>query len=115
MRGWWLGLALAASVAVGACAPRAGAPAASPGAGSTGDSAAASQAAAAPAARPAPAAKVRAAYGTDSGGEVALWVAHEAGLFAEYGLDVSLERFAGGTSKPTQVMIAGELDVMHGA
>lgn len=115
MRGWWLGLALAASVAVGACAPRASAPAASPSASGAGDSTSAPQAAAAPAARPAPAARVRAAYGTDSGAEVTLWVAHEAGLFAEQGLDVSLERFAGGTSKPTQVMIAGELDVMHGA
>jgi NitT/TauT family transport system substrate-binding protein len=106
MRTPWLLVALTL-VATLACAPRAAAPApTAPG------SAPAAQPAAAP---PAPVAKVRAAYGTDSGGEVALWVAYEAGLLAEQGLDVTLERTAGGTSKATQVLIAGELDVIHGA
>jgi NitT/TauT family transport system substrate-binding protein len=109
MARWWLGIALAGSVVLGACGPQAGAPTAAP-APSGGSSAS-------PAQQTAPAAptRVRAAWGTDSGGEITLWAAQEAGLFVEQGLDVNLERIAGGTSKPTQVMIAGELDIMHGA
>ena len=65
MGGSWLGIALAAGVLVCACAPRAGAPAASPGAPPAAGSVAPAQPAA-----PAPVAHVRAAWGTDSGGEV---------------------------------------------
>src|SRR4051812_1761225 len=110
----WLGILLAGSILAGACAPRASAPADAPAA-ATGAGATPASGSAAPAAAPAPPVHVRAAWGTDSGAEVTLWAAQETGLLAENGLDVSLERIAGGTSKPTQVMVAGELDIMHGA
>ena len=38
-------------------------------------------------------------------------MAYEAGLFAKHGLDVSVERIAGGSSKVLQVMLAGELEM----
>ena len=107
----WLGIALAGGMLACACAPQRTAPTAAPP--SSANSSAAGQPAAA--AAPAPPVHVRAAWGTDSGAEVTLWAAKDAGLFVEQGLDVDLERIAGGTSKPTQVMVAGELDIMPGA
>src|SRR5581483_2039074 len=89
-------LILAALVA-GCAAPASQAPGAPPGAPATGPGAGA-PAASAPAAASQPAA-------------LPLWVANEAGLFKEYGLDVAVERIAGGSSKAMQVMLAGELDV----
>jgi ABC-type nitrate/sulfonate/bicarbonate transport system substrate-binding protein len=38
-------------------------------------------------------------------------VAHEANTFARYGLDVSVERIAGGSPKVVAAMLAGDLDV----
>jgi NitT/TauT family transport system substrate-binding protein len=68
----------------------------------------------APAAAPAPPPplpRVRVAYASDSPAELPAQVAHEAGLFAKHGLDVSVERIAGGSSKVLQVMLAGELEL----
>ncbi len=104
-------LILAALVA-GCAAPASQAPGAPPGAPATGPGAGA-PAASAPAAASQPAAlpRVRAAYTAEAASELPLWVANEAGLFKEYGLDVAVERIAGGSSKAMQVMLAGELDV----
>jgi NitT/TauT family transport system substrate-binding protein len=54
---------------------------------------------------------VRAAYTSDSGAELPFLVAQQTGLFEQQGLDVSVDRIAGGSSKVVQVIIAGELDV----
>lgn len=115
MRIGWVSSALAACALIGACAARSDAPAGGAGGAAPASAPAGQPAASAAAAQPAPPVRVRAAYGTDSGSEAPLWIAYEAGLFTEQGLDLSLERIAGGTSKPTQVMIAGEMDVIHGA
>jgi NitT/TauT family transport system substrate-binding protein len=109
------GGALAALVVllVTACGPTSGGSApAKPAA-----SAPAASVPAAPAAQnsaPAPVAalpKVRAAWTSDTAAELPLQVAREAGLFEQYGLDVSADRLAGGSSKVMQVMLAGELDL----
>jgi NitT/TauT family transport system substrate-binding protein len=55
--------------------------------------------------------RVRVAYASDSPAELPAQVASEAGLFAKHGLDVSVERIAGGSSKVLQVMLAGELEL----
>lgn len=93
-------LGLLALSTLSACAPAA-APASKPGA------------ATADIGSPPPAQRVRSAYTSESASELPLWMAHEAGLFREYGLDVSVERVAGGSSKAMQVLLAGELDVVH--
>jgi ABC-type nitrate/sulfonate/bicarbonate transport system substrate-binding protein len=69
--------------------------------------------ASAPAAAPAPPPlpRVRVAYASDSPAELPAQVGYEAGLFAKHGLDVSVERIAGGSSKVLQVMLAGELEL----
>jgi NitT/TauT family transport system substrate-binding protein len=54
---------------------------------------------------------VRAAYTSDSGAELPLLVAQQTGLFEQQGLDVSVDRIAGGSSKVVQVILAGELDI----
>jgi NitT/TauT family transport system substrate-binding protein len=68
-----------------------------------------------PSAPPPYRAHVRSAYTSESALELPLWMAHEAGLFAQHGLEVSVERIAGGSSKAMQVLIAGELDILHGS
>ena len=60
---------------------------------------------------PAPRVRLRSAYTSESASELPLLVTHEAGLFAEQGLDVAVERIAGGSSKVVQVMLANELEV----
>src|SRR6185436_8801186 len=92
------------TLALAACGPTASpaAPAATP--------LAASAPAAAPAPPP-PLPHVRVAYASDSPAELPAQVAYEAGLFAKHGLDVSVERIAGGSSKVLQVMLAGELEL----
>ncbi len=74
-------------------------------------SAPAEAAASAPAATAAPLPRVRVAYTSDSSSELPAQVADEAGLFAKYGLDVSVERIGGGSSKVLQVMLAGDLEL----
>ncbi len=68
-----------------------------------------------PSAPPVYRAHVRSAYTSESALELPLWMAHEAGLFAQHGLEVTVERIAGGSSKAMQVLIAGELDILHGS
>src|SRR4051812_19696164 len=95
---------LVIALALAACGP-----AASPAA-----PAAAPVAVSAPAGGPAPPPplpQVRVAYASDSPAELPAQVAYEAGLFAKHGLDVSVERIAGGSSKVLQVMLAGELEL----
>ena len=114
----WLNLALLVLVAallLGGCTsapatPAASAPAKAPA--SAPASGAASGAAAAPTSAPVAALpKVRAAWASDTAAELPLQVANEAGLFPKYGLDVSAERIAGGSSKVLQVLLSGELDL----
>ncbi len=93
-----------------ACRPAAPAPAAAPAAASAPAAAAPANASAAPTAASA-ATHVRAAYTSDSGAELPILVADQTGLFAQQGLDVSVDRIAGGSSKVVQVIVAGELDV----
>jgi NitT/TauT family transport system substrate-binding protein len=54
---------------------------------------------------------VRSAYTSESASELTLQVAHEANLFAKYGLDVTVERIAGGSPKVVAAMLAGDLDI----
>src|SRR5581483_8187001 len=114
----WLNLALLVLVAallLGGCTsapatPAASAPAKAPA--SAPASGAASGAAAAPTSAPVAALpKVRAAWASDTAAELPLQVANEAGLFPKYGLDVSAERIAGGSSKVLHVLLSGELDL----
>src|SRR3954471_24681647 len=46
---------------------------------------------------------LRAAYTSDSGAELPILVAQQTGLFAQQGLDVNVDRIAGGSSKVVQV------------
>ena len=59
----------------------------------------------------APALHLRAAYTSETAAEIPLWLANDTGLFTQHGLDVAMERVAGGSSKAVQVMMAGELEV----
>src|SRR5438105_11937366 len=95
-------LALAA-LALG-CASAGSAPRAPVAASESGPSAAA------PAPAPPPL-RLRAAYTSETAAEIPLWLANDTGLFAQHGLDVAMERVAGGSSKAVQVMMAGEIDV----
>jgi len=87
------------------------APVAAPGQPAGGAALAPSGASASASAPAAQRPHVRAAYTAEAASELPLWVANDAGLFAENGLDVAVERVAGGSSKAMQVMLAGELDV----
>jgi NitT/TauT family transport system substrate-binding protein len=112
---WWLPrtrlciLVLVALMQGVACVPAPAAPANSPPSG-----AAPGEAATRPPepAAPAPAlVVVRSAYTSESASELTLQVAHEAKTFAQYGLDVTVERIAGGSPKVVAAMLAGDLDV----
>ena len=61
--------------------------------------------------RAAAALRLRAAYTSETAAEIPLWWPNDTGLFAKHGLDVAMERVAGGSSKAVQVMVAGELEV----
>ncbi|HLH22162.1 MAG TPA: ABC transporter substrate-binding protein [Chloroflexota bacterium] len=54
---------------------------------------------------------VRSAYTSESASELTLQVAHEADTFAKYGLDVTVERIAGGSPKVVAAMLAGDVDI----
>src|SRR5262245_16729567 len=91
-----------------ACASPA-APASRSAPAADGPAVASNAASTAPPAAPLP--KIRSAWATDTASELPVQLGIEAGLFAKYGLDVSAERIAGGSSKVMQVLLAGELDV----
>ncbi len=104
-------LVLLATLLVGACAPAPAAPAASAPALASAPAASSAPAAAATSTPAASLPKIRAAWASDTAAELPLQVANEAGLFAKYGLDVSADRIAGGSSKVLQVLLAGDLDL----
>jgi NitT/TauT family transport system substrate-binding protein len=106
-------LLLMLAVTAGCAAPPA-APTGAPPAAPPAPSGASSASSAPPTAAP-PRVRIRSAYTSEAASDMALWAAHEAGLFAQEGLDVDVERIAGGTSKAMQVMVAGELDVLEGS
>jgi NitT/TauT family transport system substrate-binding protein len=101
------GLTLCALVALAlaACAPPAARPAAPAAAGSTAS--APESAASAPA--PAPA-RLRVAYVTIASNILPMWLAHDAGLFEKYGLDVEL-LYVAGAAKVSEALLGGDVEV----
>src|SRR5437764_13578204 len=102
---------LLAAACAGGAGPTGGAPPATPASGASASQPAASGAAAsAPAAPPAivvPPTKVRASYSVISGGIAAYWVAAEAGLWQQHGLDVDFV-YISGTPASMAALISGE-------
>jgi NitT/TauT family transport system substrate-binding protein len=107
-RGAWRLAPLLLAALVFGCVPASNAPQAPLAAPQPPPSSVAAPAAPAPTAPPL---HLRAAYTSETAAEIPLWFANDTGLFPQYGLDVGMERVAGGSSKAVQVMMAGELDV----
>jgi NitT/TauT family transport system substrate-binding protein len=99
---------IVATLLLVACAPAA-VPGGAPGAGSAapaGGGAAPASGAAAPEATPAPE-RLKIIYSSLAGNYMPLWIAADAGLFREQGLDVELLLIESGTAA-TQALVAGE-------
>ena len=110
-RAWAVGALACLAVACGpAPAPPAAPPAAAPAAQAAASAPAASVPAASAASTPPPLVRVRVPHSTRSGGHFTLWLPHETGLFAQYGLDLETDYIPTSTVL-TQGLMAGEFQL----